>query len=74
MSKVRVLGVAFAATAGILLVGSGIASAAVDEGIVLEPIGTIAPGEPNPNGTGSSSAVTDLVKALSTGSTGAKTQ
>ncbi|WP_433681428.1 hypothetical protein [Nocardia sp. CA-119907] len=73
MSKVRVLGVAFAATAGILLVGSGMASAA-DQGIVLEPIGTIAPGEPNPNGTGSSSAITDLVKVLSTGSTGAKTQ
>ncbi|GAA5102537.1 hypothetical protein [Nocardia iowensis] len=75
MSRMRVFGVVLAAAAGVVLAGSGIAGAA--PGIALEP-GTsvqpvVAPGEPDPTGgTGSSKAVVDVIKALSTGSKGAQ--
>ncbi|QIS16561.1 hypothetical protein [Nocardia arthritidis] len=73
MSKVRMVGVAVAA-AGILLGGSGLASAAV---IPLEPgveqvAGTGTGGDAGTD-AGSSKAVTDIVKALSSGSSGKKT-
>ncbi|WP_225725948.1 MULTISPECIES: hypothetical protein [unclassified Nocardia] len=69
MSKVRMVGVAVAA-AGILLGGSGLASAAV---IPLEPsVDQVAGGDAGTD-AGSSKAVTDIVKALSSGSSGKKT-
>ncbi|QBS42007.1 MULTISPECIES: hypothetical protein [unclassified Nocardia] len=57
MSKIRVFGVVFAATAGIILAGSGLASAQTGGG------GT-APE------TGSAAAITELAKLLATGSAG----
>ncbi|MFD0365497.1 hypothetical protein ACFQZZ_29020 [Nocardia sp. GCM10030253] len=69
MSKLRVFGVAFIAAAAVIGAGSGLASATVDQGITLQEIDTVAPGEPNPNGTGSAALLPALVKAL-TGSAG----
>ncbi|WP_378734713.1 hypothetical protein [Nocardia brasiliensis] len=56
MSKIRVFGLVFAATAGIVMAGSGLASAET---------GTTPPVE-----TGSASVIVDLAKALATGSSG----
>ncbi|MFI9405297.1 hypothetical protein [Nocardia sp. NPDC052316] len=58
MSKIRVFGVVFAATAGIILAGSGLASAQTNGG------GGTAPE------TGSAAAITELAKLLATGSAG----
>ncbi|QIS16560.1 hypothetical protein [Nocardia arthritidis] len=66
MSKVRMFGVAVAA-AGVLLAGSGLASAA---SIPLEPATQsatpiIGVGEPDPTGgTGSSKGIGEAIKAL----------
>ncbi|PXX65374.1 hypothetical protein DFR70_104438 [Nocardia tenerifensis] len=72
MSKTRVFGIVLAAAAGVMIAGSSMAAAGAAPGLPLEP-GTsvqpvVAPGEPDPTGTGSSKAITDIVKALSTGS------
>ncbi|MBF6127999.1 hypothetical protein [Nocardia brasiliensis] len=69
MSKTRVFGVVLAAAAGLIIAGSGMAGAA--PGLPLEtgaaqPV--VAPGEPDPTGTGSSKAIADIVKQLSSGS------
>ncbi|WP_328407210.1 hypothetical protein [Nocardia sp. NBC_00403] len=70
MSKLRVFGVVVIAAAAVIGAGSGLASATVDQGIVLQEIGTIAPGEPAPGGTGSAALLPVLLKALASGSAG----
>ncbi|MCU1646509.1 MAG: hypothetical protein JWN03_6784 [Nocardia sp.] len=55
-----------AAVAGIIGGGAGLATA--DSHVSAQPV--VAVGEPDPSGTGSSSAITDLVKLLTTGSAG----
>ncbi|MFI7001372.1 hypothetical protein [Nocardia sp. NPDC050175] len=76
MSKMRVFGIVLAAAAGVIVAGSGLATAGAAPAITVEPGITVQPvigvGEPDPTGTGSSKAITDLVKALSSGSAGAK--
>ncbi|QBS41981.1 hypothetical protein [Nocardia sp. CS682] len=71
MKKTRVFGIVLAAAAGVLIAGSGMATADAAPGLKLEP-GTVepvvAPGEPDPTGTGSSKAIGEIVKALSSGS------
>ncbi|GAA5102701.1 hypothetical protein [Nocardia iowensis] len=57
MSKIRVFGLVFAATAGIVMAGSGLASA--------QDTGTTPPVE-----TGSATLIVDLAKLLATGSSG----
>ncbi|WP_067549014.1 hypothetical protein [Nocardia crassostreae] len=61
LGKFAIIGMA---AAGILAFGAGMASA--DDHSTVAPI--VAPGEPSPNGTGSSQALTDVIKALSSGS------
>ncbi|MFI7001330.1 hypothetical protein [Nocardia sp. NPDC050175] len=65
MSKIRVFGVVFAASAGIILAGSGLASAA-DTGSAS--LSADAKRNVVDEGTGSSAVLVDLIKALSTGS------
>ncbi|MFE7796755.1 hypothetical protein [Nocardia sp. NPDC057440] len=72
MSKLRVFGVVFIAAAAVIGAGSGLASATVDQGVVLQEIGTIAPGEPTPGGTGSAALLPELLKALASGSAATK--
>lgn len=76
MSKMRVFGVVLAAAAGVVLAGSGLATAGAAPSVTVQPGISVQPvigvGEPDPNGTGSSSALVDLIKALTTGSAGAK--
>ncbi|MFD6155155.1 hypothetical protein ACFWF7_16260 [Nocardia sp. NPDC060256] len=69
MSKIRVFGVVFAASAGIILAGSGLASAA-DTGSAS--LSADAKGNVADKGTGSSDVLVDLIKALNTGSGAAK--
>ncbi|MFC9998972.1 hypothetical protein [Nocardia sp. NPDC127526] len=61
LGKFAIIGLA---AAGVLGFGAGVASA--DDHSTLAPV--VAPGEPSPNGTGSSQALTDVIKALSSGS------
>ncbi|MFI6042273.1 hypothetical protein ACIA8C_11600 [Nocardia sp. NPDC051321] len=74
MSKIRVFGVVFAASAGIILAGSGLASAAdtgsADSGSAS--LSADAKANVADEGTGSSSALVDLIKAISTGSGASK--
>ncbi|MEV5651169.1 hypothetical protein AB0L57_23215 [Nocardia sp. NPDC052254] len=53
-----------AATTAVLSAGAGVAAA--EDTPVATPV--IAPGEPDPNGTGSASVLTYLVDALASGS------
>ncbi|MEV6556589.1 hypothetical protein AB0M22_12795 [Nocardia sp. NPDC051756] len=76
MSKMRVFGVVLAAAAGVVIAGSGLATAGAAPSVTVQPGISVQPvigvGEPDPSGTGSSSALVDLIKALTTGSAGAK--
>ncbi|CAM4519642.1 hypothetical protein NONI108955_41385 [Nocardia ninae] len=63
MSKIRVFGVVFAATAGIILAGSGLASAGTDSGS-----GTGSAKTDTATESGSATILGDLLKLLSTGS------
>ncbi|MEV4129032.1 hypothetical protein [Nocardia sp. NPDC049707] len=68
MSKLRVFAAAIAA-AGIVATGSSLASAAAIPLDTPQAQDIIAPGEPDPSGgTGSSKAIVDLTKILTTGS------
>ncbi|MEV0294548.1 hypothetical protein [Nocardia sp. NPDC050710] len=64
MKKLSTLAFIGAAAAGLMIGGAGLAAA--DQVVDRTPV--IAPGEPNPNGTGSAAVLPELVKALSTGS------
>lgn len=69
MSKIRAFGVAFMATAGIVLAGTGIAAAAPDTGTTPPPATTNpGTGDGGTVGTGSAQAAVDIVKLLVTGS------
>ncbi|MFI9506981.1 hypothetical protein [Nocardia sp. NPDC052566] len=71
MSKIRVFGIAFAATAGIVFAGASVANAAptipLDEAPVATSVGD------DTTTTGSSSAITELAKTLVSISAGKKT-
>ncbi|WP_062997868.1 hypothetical protein [Nocardia mikamii] len=69
MKKLGTLTLIGAATAAALCGGAGLAAA--DDAVSATPV--VAPGEPDPTGTGSASGITDLVKALSSGSAQAAT-
>ncbi|ONM47627.1 hypothetical protein [Nocardia donostiensis] len=62
MNKIRTFGLAFAAAAGLMLAGAGVAAAEPDAG-----------GGTTPVDTGSAEIVTSLVELLATGSSGADT-
>ncbi|RDI63965.1 hypothetical protein [Nocardia pseudobrasiliensis] len=70
MKKLGTFVLAAAAAGGVLMAGAGLASANValtpDSGVEAQQI--VAPGEPDPNGTGSSQAIAALTKLLSSGS------
>ncbi|GAB4583553.1 hypothetical protein [Nocardia sp. IFM 10818] len=66
LGKFAIIGLA---AAGVLGFGAGVASA--DNHSTLAPV--VAPGEPDPTGTGSSKALTDVIKALTSGSGGKTT-
>lgn len=68
MKKLGTLTLIGAASAAVLCGGAGGAAA---DATSATPV--VAPGEPDPTGTGSSSGITDLVKALSSGSAQAAT-
>lgn len=63
MKKIGTLTLIGAAAAAVLCGGAG--TAAADGPGSATPV--VAPGEPNPSGTGSSSGVTDLLQALASG-------
>lgn len=66
MSKIGTLTLIGAATAAVLCSGAGVAAAA-DTSASATPV--VAPGEPDPSGTGSSTtALTDLIQSLVSGS------
>ncbi|WP_040739834.1 hypothetical protein [Nocardia tenerifensis] len=64
MSKIRVFGVVFAATAGIALAGSGLASADTGTG---SGTGSAKTGAADTD-TGSATLIIDLLKLITTGS------
>ncbi|WP_067701854.1 hypothetical protein [Nocardia jejuensis] len=66
MKKFGTFAIVAAAAAGIMGAGAGLAAA--DNAVSVQPV--VAPGEPNPAGTGSSDVLTNLVKTLTSGSTG----
>ncbi|WP_405489805.1 hypothetical protein [Nocardia sp. NBC_00511] len=69
MKKLGTFALITAATAGIMTAGAGLAAA--DDHVDAKPV--VAVGEPDPNGTGSSTIVKTLTDLLSSGSGGAKT-
>ncbi|WP_327144027.1 hypothetical protein [Nocardia sp. NBC_01327] len=66
MKKLGIALFVSAAVAGVIGAGAGLATA--DDHVSAQPV--VAVGEPDPSGTGSSSALTDLVKLLTSGSAG----
>lgn len=67
MKKLGTVAIIGAAVAAIL--GGAAGTAAADSQVALQPVAEIAPGEPNPNGTGSSATtLTDLLQKLLAGS------